>query len=719
MKYKEITLKQLLQSLKDGSTQLAEVPIPRIDHGQLLIRTHTSLVSAGTERMLVKFGKSGLVSKARQQPDKVKMVLNKAKTDGVSATFDAVTSKLDQPLALGYSNVGYIAELGHKVQGFKLGDRVVSNGKHAEYVAVPKNLCAKIPDNVSFEAASFTVQGAVALQGIRLAKPTLGEFVVVIGLGLIGLMAVQMLKAQGCHVLGVDYDETRLALARSFGAKTANPNAENVISVAQTFSRGQGVDAVIITASTDSSDPVHQAAEMCRKRGRIILVGVVGLNLSRAYFYEKELIFQVSCSYGPGRYDPVYEEGGQDYPIGFVRWTEQRNFEAVLDLMSSGALDLEPLITHRFKISQADEAMNLLISNKSSLGLLLEYDAPADIEAVQCKHVIRLSSVTSKQGKGVLGFLGAGNYAGRVLIPAFKNAGGNLHTLISNGGISAVHFGKKFGFVDAGTDPSIVLQNDNIDTVIIATQHNLHCQQVLAALKAGKHVFCEKPLCLTMTELSEIENEVSARPDQHLMVGFNRRFAPHIVKMKSLLDLVSEPKHCVMTVNAGAIPADHWIQDPSIGGGRIIGEACHFIDLLRHLIGHDVISMDAVSLGSTNSISFMDDISSITLRFDDGSVGVIHYLANGHRAIPKERLEIFTAGRVLQLDNFRTLRGVGWPNFKKLSLWRQDKGQKHCASAFLNAVKTNSTQAISKEELFQSSRLAIQASQMIRGQYAN
>lgn len=719
MNNKETILKQLLQSLKDGSTQLADVPIPRITHGQLLIRTHTSLVSAGTERMLVKFGKSGLVSKARQQPDKVKMVLNKAKTDGVAATFDAVTSKLDQPLALGYSNVGFIAELGHNVHGFKLGDRVVSNGKHAEYVAVPKNLCAKIPDNVSFKAASFTVQGAVALQGIRLANPTLGEFVVVIGLGLIGLMAVQMLKAQGCHVLGVDYDETRLALARRFGAKTANPNDENVISVAQTFSRGQGVDAVIITASTESSDPVHQAAEMCRKRGRIILVGVVGLNLSRADFYEKELIFQVSCSYGPGRYDPVYEEGGQDYPIGFVRWTEQRNFEAVLDLMSSGALDLEPLITHRFKISQADQAMDLLISNKNTLGLLLEYDAPADIEAVQRKHAIRLSPVTSKQGKGVLGFLGAGNYASRVLIPAFKNAGGNLHTLISNGGISAVHFGKKFGFVDAGTDPSDVLQNDSIDTVIIATQHNLHCQQVLAALKAGKHVFCEKPLCLTMTELIEIENEVSARPDQHLMVGFNRRFAPHIVKMKSLLDAVSEPKHCVMTVNAGAIPADHWIQDPSIGGGRIIGEACHFIDLLRHLIGHDVISMDTISLGSTNSISFMEDISSITLRFEDGSVGVIHYLANGHRVIPKERLEIFTAGRVLQLDNFRTLRGVGWPNFKKLSLWRQDKGQKHCASDFLNAVKTNSTLAISKEELFQSSRLAIQASQMIRGQYAN
>jgi predicted dehydrogenase/threonine dehydrogenase-like Zn-dependent dehydrogenase len=773
-------VRQILQSLKDGQTELAEVPTPRVGTGQVLIQTSVSLVSAGTERMLVDFGKANLLNKARQQPDKVKMVLDKARTDGVAATLDAVRSKLDQPLALGYCNVGVVADLGAGVEGFAVRDRVVSNGKHAEVVAVPRNLSARIPEGVSDEAAAFTVIGAIGLQGIRLANPTLGECVVVTGLGLIGLMTVQMLRAQGCRVMGIDVDAGRLELARQIGAEVvANPAAgEDVLAAALAFSRGRGVDAVLITASTNSSEPVSQAAKMSRKRGRIVLVGVTGLELSRADFYEKELSFQVSCSYGPGRYDPAYEEGGQDYPVGFVRWTEQRNFEAVLDLMASGALDLAPLISHRFSLERAVEAYEVLASGEPSLGILLEYPGVQG----EPERVVRLRGVDggvvgarlapdrgadSGEAECVVGFLGAGNYAGRVLIPAFQAAGAKLHTVVSSGGVSAVHFGKKFGFAQAATDGAPMLADPAVNTVAVATRHDAHARQVVAALRAGKHVFCEKPLCLTLGELGEIEavlgglggaapvgasraressvgaeGEVDSRArlaptgsvsaaggeaDSRaglaptggrplLMVGFNRRFAPQVVKMKALLETVAEPKSFVMTVNAGEIPTDHWTQDSEVGGGRIIGEACHFIDLLRHLAGAPIVRHHAVALGRHPGMAVTEDKAMITLEFADGSVGTIHYLANGHKAFPKERLEVFCAGRVLQLDNFRSLRGWGWQGFSKLNLWRQDKGQKACAAAFVNAVRAGGPAPIPAEELFEVARVSIEAAEQVRGQ---
>ena len=449
---------QVLQSLKDGSTELVDVPAPMLRKNHLLVNTHYTLVSAGTERMLVEFGKANWIDKARQQPDKVRMVLDKVKTDGLAATYDAVSSKLDQPLALGYCNVGRVAEVGGGVSGYVVGDRVVSNGKHAEVVAVPINLTAKIPDTVSDEEASFTVLAAIGLQGIRLVEPTLGECVVVTGLGLIGLLTLQMLKAQGCRVMGVDYDPVRLKLAQEMGADVVvNPGAgQDPLAAASEFSRGRGVDAVIITASTSSNEPISQAAKMSRKRGRIVLVGVIGLELSRADFYEKELSFQVSCSYGPGRYDPSYEEGGVDYPVGFVRWTEQRNFEAVLDMMASGVLKVQPLITHRFKLQDAKNAYDLLSSKEPSLGILLEYPAAQDHSVeraeVLARREVSLRSEQSKPEKASLLFLGAGNYAGRVLIPAFKESGASLHTVVSSGGVTARHYGKKFGFELASTD---------------------------------------------------------------------------------------------------------------------------------------------------------------------------------------------------------------------------------------------------------------------------
>lgn len=704
-------VKQILQSLKTGVTEVAEVPAPTCGRGRVLAQTSISLVSAGTERMIVEFGKGNLIHKARSQPDKVKQVLQKARSDGVAATLDAVRSKLDQPIALGYCNVGRVIE--SRVDDFSIGDRVVSNGQHAEVVAVARNLCARVPDNVSDEAASFTVLAAIGLQGIRLAQPTLGECVVVTGLGLIGLLTVQMLRAQGCRVLGVDFDPSRLELARKFGAETVNPSiGEDVLAGAAAFSRGKGVDAVIITASTKSNEPVSQAAQMCRQRGRIVLVGVVGLELNRADFYEKELIFQVSCSYGPGRYDPNYEEGGQDYPIGFVRWTEQRNFEAVLDLMATGALDVAPLITHRFAIEDGEKAMTLLASSEPSLGILLSYP---QLEALDAQAVRRVNlGAAPAKGNGVVGFLGAGNYAGRVLIPAFRSAGATLHTVVSGGGVSAVHFGKKFGFAEAATEEGAALENPEIDTLVIATRHDSHAGQVLKALRAGKHVFCEKPLCLTLDELAEIEAEAAARPGLHLMVGFNRRFAPHVVKMKALLASVDQPKSVIITVNAGNIPSDHWTQDPTIGGGRIIGEACHFIDLARHLVGHSIVAHRAVTLGRHPAIAVRDDKVSLTLEFADGSVATVHYLANGDKGFPKERVEVFTAGRVLQLDNFLKLKGWGWKGFSKKTLWRQDKGAEAIVSAFLSAVQKATMPPIAQAEIMEATRVSIELAQGVR-----
>lgn len=681
--------------------------------GYLLIRTSATLVSVGTERMLVEFGKANLIDKARQQPDKVRMVLDKVKTDGLLPTLEAVRNKLDQPLPLGYCNAGTVVEVGAGVTGFTVGERVASNGKHAEVVCVPENLCARVPDVVTDEAAAFTVLGSIALQGIRLVQPTLGESVVVTGLGLIGLLTVQLLRAHGCRVLGIEFDEKKLALARSFGAETVNlSQGEDPVAAAQAFSRRRGVDAVIITASSKSSEPVHQAALMCRKRGRIVLVGVTGLELSRADFYEKELSFQVSCSYGPGRYDHRYEEGGYDYPVGLVRWTEQRNFEAVLDMLAERRVDVAPLVSHRFPLEQAEEAYRL-VSSGSALGIVLEYSNRADrLTDPAVTRTVPLSGSTGAPArpgeKAVIAFIGSGNYAGQVLIPAFRDTGATLKTVVSNAGVSAVHAGKKNGFQEASTDSRAVFEDSAVTAVVIATRHDSHAALVRQALEAGKHVFVEKPLALRREELAGIEEAAARHPGQLVMVGFNRRFAPHVVKIRELLGGVREPKAMIMTVNAGAIPVDHWTQDLNAGGGRIIGEGCHFIDLLRFVAGSSVKGVQATKLESASSGPAMNDRVTFSLSFTDGSIGTVHYLANGNKAFPKERLEIFCAGRILQLDNFRTLRGYGWPGFRKMSLWRQDKGQGACAAAFVDAIRNGGASPIPFAELLETTRVTFE-----------
>jgi predicted dehydrogenase len=731
-------MRQIFQNLGNGVTVVSTVPEPQCGNGVLIVQSSTSLVSSGTERMLVGFGKASLLTKARQQPDKVRMVLDKIRTDGLLPTLEAVRHKLEQPLPMGYCNVGQAVEIGDGVTGFKPGDRVVSNGHHAEFVRVPVNLCARVPESVSDESAAFTVIGAIALQGIRLAQPTLGEHVAVIGLGLIGLMTVQLLRAQGCRVLGIDLDPTKVRLAEQLGAERAIVGSEaDVLAEAEQFSRGRGMDAVLITAATSSNEPVSQAAKMCRKRGRIVLVGVAGLELSRADFYEKELSFQVSCSYGPGRYDPEYEDKGHDYPVGFVRWTEQRNLEAVLDMMASGALDVGPLISHRFDFDDALKAYELLSGDEPSLGILLKYGAGE--ESASQQRTVHLSESISAPNANpadpVVGFIGAGNYAGRVLVPAFREAGAVLDSIVSGGGASGVHIGKKHGIAKASSDVDSVIQDERINTLVVATRHDSHARYVLEGLRAGKHVFVEKPLCLMLEALGEIEAQAMAESNNRggekvrsgtdreaglghaaptsnlnpiLMVGFNRRFAPHTVKIKQLLERSSGPKSFIMTVNAGAIPADHWTQDPAIGGGRIVGEACHFVDLLRFLAASPIADFDVRYMGGRGPADLRDN-AVIALEFDDGSVGAIHYLANGSKAFPKERLEVFGGGAVLQLDNFRRMRGFGWPGFSKMNLMRQDKGQKACVAAFLDAIRNGSQPPIPLGEILEVSRVSIEA----------
>lgn len=691
-------MKQVIQNLHAGTTEVVDLPAPAPLAGHLLIATSRSLISSGTERMLVEFGKANLLEKARQQPDKVREVLTKIRTDGLVATLDAVRSKLDEPIPLGYCNVGKVIECLGDSGTFRVGDRVVSNGPHAGVVRVAHNLAAAVPDNVSDEQAAFTVLGAIALQGIRLLGPTIGETVAVSGLGLIGLLAVQILRANGCRVLAIDFDVGRLGLAQRFGAIPVNLSLnEDPVERAQMLSGGVGIDAVLIAASTESNAPVRQAAGMCRKRGRIVLVGVTGLELSRPDFYKKELTFQVSCSYGPGRYDAQYEEQGRDYPIGFVRWTAQRNFEAVLNLMAAGSIDVAPLVTHRLGVAEAPEAYKLLTGDRGALGIVLEYDPEqaANERTVAlpppARHAVKVPDV-------VVGLIGAGNYALRTLAPAFRQAGVRLHTIVTTGSVRGWHAAHRFGFDNLATDVEAILSNREINTVVVATRHDTHAAFVCRALAAGKHCFVEKPLALSRSDIDAIVQKKS-RSQSILMVGFNRRFSTLATRVRELLQESLGPHSYTYLVNAGAVPADHWTLDPRSGGGRIVGEGCHFIDLLRFLDGSPIASANVQGMRGTGSDC--GDTAVMTLGFASGSVGTIQYFANGAKSFPKERLEVFSAGRILQLENFRTLRTWGWPGRANRSLWRQDKGQRACAQAFIDAIRSGQESPIPFDQILE------------------
>ncbi|PDW02023.1 bi-domain-containing oxidoreductase [Candidatus Viridilinea mediisalina] len=749
---------QIIQNLKTGATELLETPPPRCGPGKLLIATQHSLISAGTERMLVEFGQGNLLAKARSQPDKVRQVLAKIQTDGLLPTLETVFARLDQPLPLGYCNAGVVLEVGAGVRGFRVGDRVVSNGSHAEVVAVPQNLCARIPEPVATEAAAFTVLAAVALQGVRLVAPTLGERVVVLGLGLLGLLTVQLLRANGCHVLGMDFDAQKCALARQFGAEALElTRGADPVAAGMAFADGRGVDAVLITAATKSNAPIQQAAQMSRKRGRIVLVGVTGLELSRADFYEKELTFQVSCSYGPGRYDESYEQQGHDYPFGLVRWTEQRNFEAILGLLADGRLDVRPLISRRVPFVEAPKVYKELVSDRTLLGVVLGYgdgaenrgteeqrteeqraeeqrsrgteeqrsrgteEQPSSLSPHPSALIFQPSSFSPHpsalipaQGSVVAGVIGAGNFASLVLIPALAKSGATLHTVATSSGRDAALAARKFGFVRAVADYREVLADPAINTVFIATRHNSHARMVIEALIAGKHVFVEKPLALTREELTAVAVALHQVSDRQLLVGFNRRFAPLAVQMRQLLATRSEPLTLVYTVNAGAISANHWTQDALVGGGRIIGEGCHFVDLLRFLVGHPIREVVARSMGAAPGLAVREDKMTLTLSFADGSLGTIHYFANGSKQFPKERIEVFSGGRILSLDNFQRLRGYGWPGLRGQHLWRQDKGHAAELAAFVARVRQGGTWLIPWEELQEVSLVTFSAVEQSR-----
>lgn len=698
---------QILQNLSNGSIETIEPPIPQITKQALLIETQASLISAGTERMLLNFGKASLLGKVKQQPDKVKDVLNKIKTDGLLTTLDAVKSKLNEPIPLGYCNVGRVMAVGMAVHAFQKNDRVVSNGPHASLVRVGQNLCAKIPEAVSDTTAAFTVMAAIGLQGIRLANLTLGETVAVFGLGLIGLLTVQMLKAQGCQVIGIDFNEARLKLAEQYGAKTVNlSKGQDPVAFAESITCGVGVDAVLITAATQSNEPVTQAAHMSRQRGRIILVGVTGLELSRDDFYKKELSFQVSCSYGPGRYDEAYEVQGQDYPLPYVRWTEQRNFEAVLALMADGKIDVSAMVTHVFQMTEAEKAYDVLHSDKTALGILLKYPAVAEF-----RRTVQLNtpSKSHKPETCTVACIGSGSFASRVLIPAFKAAGAHLKTLVSSQGVSSVVHGKRQGFEQASTDFDAVLADASINTVVIATRHEQHAKQVVRALRAGKHVFVEKPLAITKDELDDLKTvyeglqQVGKAP--LLMVGFNRRFAPMIVKTKKLLERVKGPKAFVMTVNAGAIPKAHWTQDPQIGGGRLMGEGCHFVDLLRFLANSPIIKSDLATMVDAHDCK---DTFSLSLSFEDGSIGTVHYFANGSKRVPKEKLTVYAGGKVIEMNNYRRLDAIGFGKLKSTKSWRQDKGHGAEVKAFVDSVQSGTAAPIHFADLIEVSDCTIE-----------
>ncbi len=702
-------MKKVLQSLRNGKTYLADLPSPIPSEGELLISSLYSLISPGTEKMLINFGKDNWFIRAKNNPEKVKQVIEKIKVDGIQTALKSVANKLDEPISLGYCNVGRVIGLGQNVSDFKIGDIVVSNGSHSELNCVPTKLCAKIPAKVKSEDAVFTVIASISLQSVRLLNPTLGESIAVFGLGLVGLITVQLLKANGCRVIGIDFDKERLALAEKFGAETFHLKKDaSPVKAAMSFSRSVGVDGVIIATNTKSNDPVLQAADMSRKNGRIILVGVCGLELAREKFYEKEILFRVSSSYGPGRYDPNYEIEGNDYPIGYVRWTEQRNFEAIIEMLSEGQINFSRMLTHEIEFKNVGEAYNTLFQDKSSLGILIKYQ-----DEVTHEFQTQINFSTFDERVGIndqlsLSVIGAGNYSSGSLTPAFKKAGVRLIGIASSKGINSTVLAKKYGFLKSTTDADSLINDENTNVIAIATRHNTHCHFLLKALKARKHVFLEKPLCLNSKELSKIiklykKTSLNKEELPLLMIGFNRRFSPHIIKIKELLENNHTPKSFLLTVNAGPIDKSHWVQNRAIGGGRVIGEVCHFVDLLKYLSGSKIRNVSSVFMDSDTG-----DTLSINISFDDGSIGTICYFANGNRKFKKERLEVFSENGILQLDNYQKLEGYNWPSFRKMNLWKQDKGNVNCVANFVNAIKNGLASPISFDDIVEVTKVCIE-----------
>ena len=701
-------MKQILQSFKTGLTELREIPKPNVSSGSVLIKTTHSLVSLGTERMLVEFGKASLIEKARQNPDRVAQVLHKFKSEGILPTLEAVFNKLEEPIPLGYCNVGKVVQIGNKVNGFSIGDRVASNGAHAEFVSVPQNLMVKIPENISNQNACFTVIGSIGLQSIRLLNPSIGEKIVVIGLGLIGLITCQLLKANGCNVIGVDLDDTKCKMARKWGIQTINAKKVNTVNRVNTYTNEIGADGVIITASTKSDDVMSQAAEMSRKRGRIILVGVVGLNINRNLFYEKELTFQVSCSYGPGRYDDSYEQKGIDYPLPYVRWTEKRNFETILDSISNRSLYLDDFITKKVLLENFNEIYKDM-SSKDSIASIITY--PENELTSKNQEIIKINEVSFSSKKNNFGIIGSGNFTNLVILPTLKKCGANIKTIASSGGIRSTQLAKKYNIPNSTTNYKNILEDPEIDSVIITTRHNSHARIVIDSLKAGKNTFVEKPLAINNEQLINIKNAIIKNPNTILTVGFNRRFSNHIKIIKEHLGDDIGPINIIANMNAGKVPPEHWVNDLDVGGGRIIGEACHLMDLCVYISGSLIKSVCMNSLGVSTNLA--TENASILLKFVNGSNAVINYFSNGSKQYMKERLEVFSEQQVWITKNFKITEAYGVNRFKNFKS-KIDKGHINLFTDLIQKTKNNGKPLICISEIFNVSSASLAAIESLK-----
>jgi len=682
-------VKQLIQNYRSGKLTVSDIPGPSCRPGGVVVATQNSLISAGTERASAQVARKNLIGKAMERPDLVSKVMAQVSSKGLLETMKMVFNRLDMPVAPGYSCAGLVLEIGREVRDIKVGDAVACAGQnyasHAEVVFVPRNLCVKIPDGVDFEAASYVALGAIALQGIRQAESRLGEVVAVIGLGLLGQLTIQMLVANGCRVIGADFDLGKLELARRAGAMAVTP--ESLSDVLAAVSTSKGADAVIITASTKDDIPVTVAAQICRKRGRVIVVGAVGMNLPREPFYLKEIDFRLSTSYGPGRYDPSYEEKGVDYPYAYVRWTEQRNMEAFLALIQAGRVKTADLTTHRFPIENAEEAYHLILDNTEPyLGVILQYTRSSPARGTRTV-VLRDSTPTA----GVcLGIIGAGNHVNDILLPHLRQRSDvQIRAVCTGTGTKARALGEKLGVVFCTSDPDAVLADSGINTVLIGTRHDSHASLVVKSLQAGKHVFVEKPLCLKEEEIPEVLDAYAqvAAQGLRLMVGFNRRYSPHATEIRKFFDGRMNPLVMTYRVNAGTIDAKHWIQDFNIGGGRIIGEACHFVDFMQFLAGSLVTAVSAVSIGHQETGITNDQVIA-TLEFADGSIGTLVYAAAGDRALPKERLEVFGNGKAVILDDFRTTEKFSGGRRSTFRTSKQDKGFAREMATFCDSIVT-------------------------------
>lgn len=696
-------MKQVVQNFKTGELKVEELPPPVLRPGGVLVRTAYSLISAGTERTTVATAQSSLIGKARQRPDLVKQVLDSVRREGLVNTYEKVMARLETVKALGYSAAGTVIEVGEGVSGFHVGDKVACAGvgyaSHAEINFVPTNLCTPLPENISLAEAAYTTLGAIAMQGIRQAKVGLGENVVVIGLGLIGQLTIQMLKAAGCRILGIDLDQAVVDLAVKSGAHQAINRSEDVHKIVDSFTQGRGADSVILTASTNSNDPVKLAGEIARDRGRVVVVGAVKMDIPREHYYMKELELCLSRSYGPGRYDPDYEEYGQDYPIGYVRWTEKRNMEEFLRLVAEKYVNLDLLTTHRFAVEKASDAYDLILgkTGERCCGVLLEY--PKEGQVIGKIPTRYSSQVASSSSELAIGFIGAGNFATASLLPHLRNAKGVKLTGVANStGVSSKNTAERFRFGFCSTDAKEIINDKSTNCIFIATRHSTHGELVASALKAGKSVFVEKPLCLNQTELKTII-EAQKESGKQLLVGFNRRFSPLATQLKQAFGRKTSPYSMIYRVNAGFIPKDNWIQDPLQGGGRIIGEVCHFIDLMQFFADADPIQVFAQSIKSGSDKETDEDSVMINITFSDGSIGTVHYLAIGDKSFPKERLEVFGAGSVAVLDDFKTATFTRNGNTSKFASSAQDKGHRSEVESFVSSLQKNSDAPISLNSL--------------------